>query len=78
MSRSPVGLCRSDLCWVTLAHRRSGVGTAILESLLDLGRELGCAEAWVLSERGNQAAMRLYTTSGGREQICWVSAHVVG
>ena len=63
---------------VASTHRGRGIGKAILESLLNLGRELGCAEAWVLSERGNQAAMRLYTTSGGSEQICWVSAHVVG
>jgi len=48
-------------------HRGRGVGSAILQSLLDLGRELGCAEAWVLTDRGNHAAMRLYGSSGGIE-----------
>ena len=52
---------------VASTHRRRGVGKSILESLLSLGRELGCAEAWVLTDRGNHAAMRLYATSGGSE-----------
>jgi GNAT superfamily N-acetyltransferase len=52
---------------VASTHRGRGVGRAILQSLLNLGRELGCAEAWVLTERGNNAAMRLYSGSGGIE-----------
>ncbi len=52
---------------VASGHRARGVGRAILQSLLDVGRELGCDEAWVLTERGNSAAMRLYSTSGGIE-----------
>ena len=52
---------------VASTHRGRGVGKAILQRLLDLGRELGCAEAWVLTEPGNHAATRLYSTSGGSE-----------
>lgn len=52
---------------VAPTHRGRGVGKAILETLLDLARELGCAEAWVLTARSNDAAMRLYRSSGGVE-----------
>lgn len=52
---------------VTSAHRRSGLGRRLLDVLFDHGRSLGCAEAWVLTERGNAAANGLYRTSGARE-----------
>jgi len=52
---------------VAATHRGLGVGRAIVKSLLNLGRELGCAEAWVLTDRGNNAAMRLYGSNGGIE-----------
>jgi pimeloyl-ACP methyl ester carboxylesterase/ribosomal protein S18 acetylase RimI-like enzyme len=47
--------------------RGRGIGKAVLEALLNHARQLGCREAWVLTERDNQAAMRLYSRSGGRE-----------
>ena len=46
-------------------YRGQGIGKAILRATLDVGRRLGCAEAWVLTERSNEAAMRLYASSGG-------------
>ncbi len=46
-------------------YRGQGIGKAILREALDVGRRLGCEEAWVLTERSNEAAMHLYTSSGG-------------
>jgi aminoglycoside 6'-N-acetyltransferase I len=45
-----------------------GVGKAVVRALLDEGRALGCTEAWVLTERGNTPAMRLYASLGGEEE----------
>lgn len=44
-----------------------GVGKAVVRALLDEGRALGCREAWVLTERGNAPALRVYESAGGRE-----------
>jgi len=52
---------------VVTAYRRRGVARAIVQRLLDVARALGCAEAWVLTDRSNDAALRLYTSSGGIE-----------
>ena len=46
-------------------YRGQGIGKAIVRETLNVGRRLGCAEAWVLTERSNEAAMRLYASSGG-------------
>ena len=48
-------------------HHRRGLGSRLIRELLGLGRQLGCAEAWVLTERSNQPAMRLYESAGGEE-----------
>ena len=42
-----------------------GVGKALLAEVLRTGREAGCAEAWVLTDRANAAAMHLYASLGG-------------
>lgn len=52
---------------VAASHRGRGLGKAIIATLLEHARRLGCREAWVLTERDNKAAMRLYSTSGGAE-----------
>ena len=51
---------------VTPDYRRRGVGKALLHALLDVARELECAEAWVGTDRDNAAANRLYASLGGR------------
>jgi aminoglycoside 6'-N-acetyltransferase I len=43
------------------------VARAILQRLLEVARAIGCAEAWVLTDRSNEAALRLYKSSGGIE-----------
>jgi GNAT superfamily N-acetyltransferase len=50
---------------VATTHRGRGVATAILQRLLEAAREVGCVEAWVLTDRANEAALRLYKSSGG-------------
>lgn len=52
---------------VAPSHHGRGLGKAVLRELLRIGRELGCGEAWVLTDRENAAAMRLYASVGGEE-----------
>ena len=50
---------------VAPTHRRQGVGQAVIRTLLARGAQLGCAQAWVLTDDGNSAAMSLYASVGG-------------
>jgi len=50
---------------VASTHRGRGIGSAVLNALLAHGRALNCAQAWVLTERANVEAMRLYERCGG-------------
>jgi aminoglycoside 6'-N-acetyltransferase I len=52
---------------VAPTHQKQGLGRRLLEALLTLGHRLGCTQAWVLTERGNAPAMRLYESCGGKE-----------
>jgi aminoglycoside 6'-N-acetyltransferase I len=52
---------------VAPSHQGRGLGKAILGTLVQHAEHLGCREAWVLTERANSAAMRLYASVGGEE-----------
>jgi ribosomal protein S18 acetylase RimI-like enzyme len=52
---------------VAETHQQRGIGKRMMQAALELGRELGCKEAWVLTEQSNTAAMKLYGSSGGVE-----------
>ncbi len=52
---------------VAPAHQRVGLGKELMRALFRLGRGLGCREAWVLTERDNNAARGLYESLGGVE-----------
>lgn len=52
---------------VAATHRRRGIAGQLIDRLLSVARELGCVEAWVLTDRNNEAAMQLYATTGGEE-----------
>jgi aminoglycoside 6'-N-acetyltransferase I len=52
---------------VSPAHRRRGLGAAVVGALLAEGRRLGAVNAWVLTDRSNAAAMSLYSGCGGVE-----------
>ena len=45
--------------------RRRGVARALVDELKRIGRERGCVSIWVLTDEGNEAAMRLYRSTGG-------------
>jgi ribosomal protein S18 acetylase RimI-like enzyme len=52
---------------VAETHRRRGVATQLLRAVFGVARRVGCAEAWVLTDRANTAAMRLYAAAGRTE-----------
>jgi ribosomal protein S18 acetylase RimI-like enzyme len=52
---------------VAPTHRRQGLAKAVLEALFKVGRAHCCKVAWVLTDRGNPAAMALYSSVGGKE-----------
>lgn len=52
---------------VAESHRGQGIARRLMEAVLDEARRQGCSEAWVLTNRSNRAAMRLYESSGGDE-----------
>ena len=52
---------------VATTHRGRGVARAILQRLFEVARVIGCVEAWVLTDRTNAAALRLYKSNGGIE-----------
>lgn len=59
-----------DEVGVAASHQRRGLASRLLETLIEHGRSLGCGEAWVLTERHNEAAMGLYARSGGKASDC--------
>lgn len=52
---------------VAPSHQGRGVGKAVIRKLLQHGKRVGCGQAWVLTDRSNPAAMRLYESTGGQE-----------
>jgi aminoglycoside 6'-N-acetyltransferase I len=53
---------------VSPSHQNRGVGKTLMHALLEVAWEAGCSEAWVLTERNNQPAMKLYKAVGGQEE----------
>jgi aminoglycoside 6'-N-acetyltransferase I len=52
---------------VAPACQGRGIGKALIRGLLEHATRLGCREAWVLTDRSNRAAMRLYASTAGEE-----------
>ena len=52
---------------VSPKHQGRGLGKGLLSALFEAGRQAGCAEAWVLTDRANLPAMRLYSSLGGKD-----------
>jgi ribosomal protein S18 acetylase RimI-like enzyme len=57
---------------VAPSHQRRGIAKGVLSALMSVGRELGCTDAWVLTDEGNVAARALYQSAGGME-----TAHIM-
>ncbi|WP_407569146.1 GNAT family N-acetyltransferase [Deinococcus altitudinis] len=53
---------------VSPEYQGRGLGRQMLDALLAHARGLGCVAAWVLTERENTVARRLYTSVGGLEE----------
>ena len=59
---------------VAPAYQRRGIGKQLLKKLFDRAKELGCREAWVLTEEENSAARGLYAAVGGsQESVVYVT-----
>ena len=58
---------------VSSEHRQQGIAIQLMNRMLDHGRTLGCREAWVLTEKDNIPARKLYARTGGKE---WVTPPV--
>ena len=52
---------------VAPTHQRQGIAKRLLDLLMGLAGELGCSEAWVLTDEGNEAARAAYLSAGGEE-----------
>jgi ribosomal protein S18 acetylase RimI-like enzyme len=52
---------------VAATHRGQGVARRLIEATLNEARRQDCSEVWVLTNRSNLAAMRLYASYGGVE-----------
>jgi aminoglycoside 6'-N-acetyltransferase I len=60
----PPELCINEV-GVAPSHQGQGIGKAIMKEMFQLGKRLGCKNAWVLTDRGNEVANRLYKATGG-------------
>ncbi len=50
---------------VATAYQGKGIGKAIMKEMLNVGKQLGCVNAWVLTDKNNAAANGLYKSIGG-------------
>ena len=48
-------------------YRRRGIARRMIDRLVQIAAELGCTEAWVLTDAGNAAAHALYRSAGAEE-----------
>jgi aminoglycoside 6'-N-acetyltransferase I len=53
---------------VAETHRGRGIGRKVVQRIVELARELECSEAWVLTDRENEAALRMYERAGGKRE----------
>jgi len=51
---------------VAPSHQKQGIGKALMKELMQLGHQLGCKTAWVLTDRSNEPANHLYRSTGGQ------------
>jgi aminoglycoside 6'-N-acetyltransferase I len=50
---------------VASTHQGRGIARRLLAGLFARGRELGCRQAWVLTDDANAPALRMYGAAGG-------------
>jgi ribosomal protein S18 acetylase RimI-like enzyme len=54
---------------VAPTHQRQGTGKALMQAILEIAKQSGCREAWVLTGRSNLPATSMYRSIGGLESI---------
>lgn len=54
---------------VAEAHRREGIATALIEELVRIAASLGAYVVYVQADRGDDAAIALYSRLGTREDV---------
>ena len=54
---------------VSPSHQGRGIGKMLLQRMLETSQQAGCSEAWVLTERTNDAAIGLYRSLHGIEEV---------
>src|SRR5690606_21117029 len=52
---------------VAETHRAQGIGKSLMNTMLQVAQDLGCKEAWVLTENDNIPAKNLYKSVSGDE-----------
>lgn len=68
---------------VTPSRQREGIGQALVQALLAIASERGCARMAVVTESDNRAALALYGSSGAAADeassrtLCWQTAPTV-
>jgi ribosomal protein S18 acetylase RimI-like enzyme len=50
------------------AHRRRGIGRALVAALAERAKTRGCYGMWVLTDRDNTAGVRTYESAGGADE----------
>jgi ribosomal protein S18 acetylase RimI-like enzyme len=63
---------------VAPTHQGQGLGKAVLNALFAEGRARNCKIAWVLTDRDNAAANKLYAATGGIEGADGLGRGLVG
>jgi len=53
---------------VAEAHRRRGIGKALVTALARLAQEAGCYGMWTLTDEGNRAALATYAAAGAARE----------
>lgn len=56
----------NEVC-VLSDYRNLGVATALISFLNDCARNLGCNNAWLITESSNMSAKKVYCAAGGQE-----------
>jgi aminoglycoside 6'-N-acetyltransferase I len=62
---------------VAESHRRRGIARRMIERLVRIATELGCSEAWVLTDANNAAANALYRAAGAEEPAAPCLMHTI-
>jgi len=63
---------------VAPTHQQRGLGRGILGALLGVAEQLGCVNAWVLTDETNTAARALYASLGGVEGAFYQGPSMIG